>query len=514
MQEKGQQVKQKLDKGDTQLVQEFLAEVSDSLYDFCRHILGYDLLEREVHQPVCDFVQGRRLENENVVRNRKLVLMPRDSFKSTIITVGYTIMRLVLDPNLRILIASENFANSKRYLKQIREQFEQNDTLRTIYGNMVGNRDWREDYITVKGRTKSLKEPSVTCAGLDVVKVGMHYDLIICDDLVSQANITSKDQMDKVIDFYKLAICLFDTGKAAEGETQMVVIGTRWHFNDLYNHLTDNERHVFNFFKRSSYNKDGSLWFPHRLSKEVLEDRKKSLGSAFFSCQYLNEPVDAEDARFKKEWINYYEPEEIKGKKLNTYITLDPAIAQEKGSDYSAIVTVGVDSGNIKYILNYRKVKAQPYELIDMLIDEGVRFKPEAIGIEEAVFAKMLSYLMNQKMAERGDYFRIIPIKPNWTRSKEMRIMSLQPIFEYRQIKVKREHTELVDELLRFPKGAHDDVVDALAYQVDMWTVPTPEEVEKNKKGSFQWWMDLAKEPVPKYQIGKYIAKDDYANIN
>ena len=496
------------------LGREFIAEVTDSLFDFCKYILFKDKqeegieskkLQRDVHFEMCEFVEGRYLENgETELKPRKLILMPRDSFKSSIVTVGYSIKSLVVNPNLRILIASENFSNSKRYLSEIRAQFESNEILRAFYGEMVGVKDWREDYITVKQRTKILKEPSITCAGLDVVKVGMHYDLIICDDLVSDKNTTSMEMMENVINFYKLLNCLLDSSS----ESRVIVIGTRWHFNDLYNHIIENEKHLFNYFKRSAHNPDKSLFFPQRLTEKFLEDRKKSMGISFYSCQYENEPIDRAEAAFTKEMITYWSSEDLPDtNSMNRYITLDPAISESKKSDNSAIVVGGVDYDNMKYVLEYFRGKLQPYQLIDKLFEMCKRWNPQAVGIETAVFQKTLKYMFNQKMDEEKIWFNVVELESNWTKSKSMWIAALQPFFEYHQIKIGKNMPEIEDELLRYDKGRYDDLIDALSRQVSLWQIPTKPEEKKKYKGTFRYYMDMIKPKLKNYQIGKYMER-------
>lgn len=53
-------------------------------------------------------------------------------------------------------------------------------------------------------------------------------------------------------------------------------------------------------------------------------------------------------------------------------------------------------------------------------------------------------------------------------RSKNIRIEGLVPRFEVGTIFMKREMSDLVDELTTFPKGIHDDLIDALAYQLEL----------------------------------------------
>lgn len=273
-----------------QLAKHYLA----SLYWFDKDVLGYTDMETDVHLDLCEFIEGRYVDEEGEQpKDFKLCLLPRGSFKSSIVTVGYSVKSIIINPDIRILLANENFSNAKRFASEVRNHFEGNEFLRLVYGDFVGRRDWREDYFTVSRRMANFKEPTLSCAGIDVVKVGMHYDLIIADDLVSQANITTRDQMEKVIDFYRLALSLLEPGG------KMIVIGTRWHFNDLYNHIITNEGHRFNKFVRAAYKADGSLWFPSRLSEKFLDEQRKSQGSYHFACTPAGSPVLMADMSIK-----------------------------------------------------------------------------------------------------------------------------------------------------------------------------------------------------------------------
>jgi len=471
-------------------------ELVSDLFYFDKYILGYKEMEEDVHMDMCKFIDELYLpEGQDDFKPFKMILLPRGGFKTSAVTIGYSIQQIVLNPNIRILVANENFNNSKRFATEIKGHLESNELFRESYGNYVGSGDWREDYFTVSKRTINKKEPTVSCAGIDVVKVGMHYDLIIADDLVSQNNITTKEQMDKVIEFYKLALSLL------EPKGKFILIGTRWHFNDLYNHVIENEKHKFNFLIQGAYNKDGSLWFPQRLTKEFLDDQKQSQGSYIFSTQYLNSPVDDETAVFKKSSIKYYSikervymPEGYDEKKpvytlkdMNVYMSIDPAISKRKTGDFTGITVTAVDPESRKFVLHARKYKVQPKEMIDEIFNLWELYQPNEIGIETAVFQTMLQIFLMDEMRRRRKYLPIVELKANTIKSKEMRIRSLQPEFENGMVYIKPEMQDLEDELLRFPVGQHDDIIDSLAYQTGMWFTPSVSTSKEPVAGSFDW---------------------------
>lgn len=162
---------------------------------------------------------------------RKLLLMPRGTYKSTILC-SFVAREIVKNPDIRILYASETYAQAKTYLAWVRRQFESNPDIKHTAGDLVGRSDWRNDTFTVKTRKDlSKKESTLTAAGIDVTKVGMHYDLIIIDDCVSNTNTMTAGQMQKTLNWYRLLIPILEPGGT------IIVCGTRYDEEDLYGEI-------------------------------------------------------------------------------------------------------------------------------------------------------------------------------------------------------------------------------------------------------------------------------------
>jgi len=498
---------------DKNLARQAGAILTDSLFDFAKIVLGYDLIEEDVHFDLCEFLCDRYTDYNEPVKNWKLCLMPRGTFKTTIALEAFAIQQIILNPNIRILITTENFSNSKFYLSKIKKAFENNELLKSLYGDFVAPTGWREDYITVSQRTINAKEPTIMCGGVDKTITGFHYDLVIADDLVTPNNIGTIDQINKVINYYKDFNNLLDKTKPC----RVVMIGTRWNFNDLYQHIIDNEYMNFNIFIRQAHRPDGSLFFPKILPQVELDRLRLSLGNYLYSCNYENNPVDKEHAKFKSDWLRYYPANKSRPldrdcpnlEELNIYTTVDPAISERIEGDFSGIVTTGVDYENNKYVLETKRLKVNPFELINEMFEVYKRFKPLMLGIETAVFQKTLKYWIMQEMQKRNIYLPIIELKSE-QKSKEYRISALQPIVEFGSIYFSKSMVELIDEILTFPIMRHDDLIDPLAYQVPMWSPPVKRENRSVKKGTFEYYMKLAVgEKKKKYLIGH----DDYKEL-
>jgi len=161
---------------------------------------------------------------------QKLILMPRGHLKSSIVTVGYAIQRLLCDNNIRILITNAVWDQAREFLHQISDYLTVQSQLPNIFGIFkTKDTPWTRSELTIAQKNDPTKRgPTIRTAGLESVLTGSHCDLIIHDDLVELNNIQTKEQIKKVIQFHDASLDVLDPG----GE--MIDIGTRWAEDDLY----------------------------------------------------------------------------------------------------------------------------------------------------------------------------------------------------------------------------------------------------------------------------------------
>lgn len=205
---------------------------------------------------------------------------------------------------------------------------------------------------------------------------------------------------------------------------------------------------------------DGSPYFPQKLGLDVLENKKRAMGSYIFSNQYLNEIIPAELQCFKKAWFAYYEklPE-----RLTTFMFVDPAISQADTADFTGVVVVSVDVDKRWYIRYARRHKITPTGIIDLLFSLAKEFDPNVIGIEDVAYQKALLYFLDEEMRRRNVLLPVKGVKPPTDKTKEMRILAMVPRFEFGRVMLTRGLVDLELELLKFPRGSHDDLADSLA---------------------------------------------------
>jgi predicted phage terminase large subunit-like protein len=411
-------------------------------------------------------------------RNKLLILMPRGTFKSSIVTIGFTLQYILNDPDARILIDSETYGKAKNFLAEIKGHLEDNAKYRAIFKHIHGvypddNKKnpsvrWTDAAVDLACRTVKKKEPSISCSGVDRSINGMHFDLIIEDDLHSEKNVTNKEQIQQVIDHRKLANSLLDPGMPK------ITIGTRWDFQDAYNDVMTKQRDSYNIILRKAIEDDGSLLFPERLTHEFLAEQRRDQGSYIFSCQYMNNPVDDETATFKHSYMQNIEWDLVKDKPINWVVAVDPS-SEGPYSDYAAFVLAGLDAEQNLYVRQIHRSKMNYSDIITLMFDWYHRYQPRRMALETIATQSNIRYILNTEQKARGVWLPVKEIKAR-SSTKEDRIRSLAPYYEYGRVfhvNECKQLDELEYELTHFPKGENDDIIDALATVLEIATPPT-----------------------------------------
>lgn len=464
------------------------------LYFLAKEILGYDKMTEATHGELCHYTENILPNHAGIAtkefdprKNLLLLLMPRGTFKSSVVTIGFTLQYFLNEPDARILIDSETFGKSKAFLREVIGHLTGNPQYREVfraihgvYPDGEGKRDknllWTDAQLNLACRKKERKEPSLSCSGIDRSINGMHFDLIICDDLHSEKNVTNREQIQQVIDHYKLAFSLLDPGQP------MIVIGTRWDYNDLYQHILDFEKEDFNILKKSAYNPDGSLFFPEVLSEVELDKIRRRQGASIFSKQYLNEPVSDENAEFRREYIKRVPLEKIKGRPINWYLSVDPSYADPRHpntSDFAGFVLAGMDYMRdiyIRYIVRKKMMYSEVInEMFKLYTDPLFKDIKNMKIILEVIGTKSLSYELANEQKRRNTWLPVTEIK-GARDNKEERIRGLKPFYEYGHVYHVQECPQIEEleyELLHFPTGRHDDIIDPLATILEFASPPT-----------------------------------------
>jgi predicted phage terminase large subunit-like protein len=464
----------------------------------CEHFLGYTLWDK-VHDDV-----EKMLKKPS---RRKAILLPRDHSKSTFVTIAWTIQNLLRNPNLRVMLANGVWDMARKFLMEIKGQME-NSQLKYIYGDFVSAR-WNADDVIIKQRTRPYKEPSIFTTGVEAESVGMRADLIIADDLMGEKTYQTPEIREKVKRFRRSLVNLL------EPEGRMVDIMTRWHLDDTFSEIQEKESEYYDVMVRAVV-EDGKLIYPKKFSQrfdarlktfvpvpeenclDYVEYLKKTKPIDEFMSQFMNDPISSENQLFKKEFFRYWTK---RPDGLFTAMAVDLAISQRTDADYTAIVVMGMDKDWNLYVLDYLRGKWIPSEIVNNIFDMQSKWKPLGVGMEVNGFQRTLKMAAEEEMRRRSQYFGIDEIRNGPDKSKENRIKSLEPFYRRQQVYHSEwmRGKEMETELLTFPKGKHDDIIDAMAMCLPLLSPGIGVPQEEVKPGTYEYVLREARRLQNRY---------------
>jgi hypothetical protein len=470
----------------------------NDLYFFGKAILGYRQMVPHCHQPLCMFFDL----NQALI---KLCLHPRGTFKTSSVTIARNAQKAVKNVNERICIINEVADNAEGFLSTIRQHFEGNRVLRTLYSELIP-----KDYRKVPWNTKALRlnrewvgpEETIEATGILSALTSHHYTHLAYDDLISENAVKSPQVMTDTIERARK----FRSLMVDPAHSTLDMIGTRWALHDVYSHFMKMLGKQMGLYVRGAIKPNGDLLFPELLDAETLARLRDEYGEYMFSCLYMNNPRDVANQDFNVNDLRFwrwstdgqsvilYDPNgsilrEWELSKLDVTVSVDLAISEKITSDRNAVVTVGCSPLGEAIVLDTFVKRCTPLDVISHLFEVKHRFNPRVIGIESVAYQKALKYFLQAECERRREYMNVIDLKAipskrgQGNNSKEMRIRGLQPVAATGRLYILPTMHILRNELADFPLGEHDDSIDALAHQLTMWRgLLSPERIAKYKE--------------------------------
>lgn len=401
-----------------------------------------------------------------------LDLWAREHYKSTIITVGKTIQDVLRDPEITVGIFSHSRPIAKAFLRQIKREFEGNALLQELFPHIRPpekgeKRTWSEDEGIIVQRRSNPKEATIEAWGLvDGQPIGKHFALLIYDDVVTPESVTTPEMISKTTDAWRVSLNLGAHG----GRRRM--IGTRYHAADTYSVILEQgsvSPRIYPATVDGTY--DGEPVF---LSRAVLAEKRRDMGPFVFACQMLQDPLADKAQGFDAAWFRRLPGEAPAAGGMNRYIVVDPASAKKKGSDYTAMWCVGLNTDGNYYILDGIHDRLNLAERARALFELHRKWQPLLVGYERYGMQADIDF-MHMEMERQNYRFSIVELGGQMPKTD--RIRRLVPVFEQgrvyfpnRLLKMSQEQTayDLTEdfykqEYLTFPVSSHDDMLDCLA---------------------------------------------------
>jgi len=223
------------------------------------------------------------------------------------------------------------------------------------------------------------------------------------------------------------------------------------------------------------------------IAREWQEHLNSGQTDVFFR-ELRNLPISTKDSSFQKDYFHYYNiPSERsiteadlkktdadiqKDRNIETVVILDPAKTVKIHSAESAIIAIGIDLSSAKvFVRDAISEKLYPDEIYDALFGMGIRTGAKVLGIEETSLNEFIKQPIKNEMFKRGTFFELVWLKARGGMKKELRIKELVPYYRLGYIYHNASCSvmkKLEQQLLMFPRSALWDLMDCLAYLVEM----------------------------------------------
>jgi predicted phage terminase large subunit-like protein len=417
-------------------------------------------------------------------------LLPRDHAKTT--AANHLVARLIGERQgqVKVLLATATEPDALERSRTIR-RLVASDRFAEVFpwarGGVAGAK-WSERAWTVRGAEAYVEKDATLRAGsLLSLKPGARADVLVCDDLVGPDANANAAQRAKALERYLAVIDPMLTPDA-----WVLFLGTRWHDDDLYRALMD--RGV-PFFLERALDDDGAALWPERWPAERLLAKRALMGAALFDLQYQNDPTGMGGNIFRREWFHPLDriPEGARR------VGVDLAITANQRSDYTAAVEVLEDDEHNLYVAgawHERLEEGHPGWLTGLdaagtpitsgLASTGPRLSwpldrlpagfagtterypaprtLSALNIESTAF--QVTFTQELLRTTRLPARKVYPDKDKVTRARALSARYQEgKVFHLRGAPGIRE---LEAELVAFPLGEHDDLVDAAVYAADI----------------------------------------------
>lgn len=245
----------------------------------------------------------------------------------------------------------------------------------------------------------------------------------------------------------------------------------------------------------------GEPLHPERFGLNLLQKYKKTMQPRHWSALYQQNPIPDEGLFFTKDMLRFEPSVPNDLEDMHIYAAWDLAVGQRATNDYTVGIVGALDWKDDIHIIDMVRMRTDTHHIAEAILNMSKRYKVALTGIEKGPLELALRPQLEKLMAEQKYYpafaegnFALKPIT-----DKVVRARPLQGRMQQGKIYLPSNQPwadNVIHELLRFPGGLHDDIVDALSWLVRMVMQQAPPPEPRHNRGSavYASWKDRLKD--------------------
>jgi len=352
---------------------------------------------------------------------RVLIGAPRESAKTTQLSIARVLWELGRNPELRIKIVTSTDDLAADIVASIAEHISRNPRVRQVFPHLkpASRGLWpkpgaRTSRLVVARKGHS-KDPSVSGHGILSTGVGGRADLIVFDDVVDYRNAVAMPTLRGQVAQSCLEVWINLLGPRGRG----LYVATVWHQEDLTMQLKANPAWTV-WWRPARDPVTGEPLWPGRWDAEALAARELEIGPRSFARQYLLIPLSDQERTFPDEVLDAcrdanYVPGQVQvPDKWPRYAGVDLASSLGQKASYTVMMTIAVDpETKRRYPLEIVRARQHFPDTIRMIREQWQTWQPHLIYVESNAFQQAVV----QELSQRD---RSIPVKAYQTGSEKM----------------------------------------------------------------------------------------------
>jgi predicted phage terminase large subunit-like protein len=381
--------------------------------------------------------------------DRLMIFMPPRHGKSELASRRFPAWYMGRNPDKQIIAASYNSDLASDFGREVR------NIIRTNEFSRLFNVKLAEDS-RAAGRWNTDAGGAYVAAGVGTAVTGRGAHILLIDDPVKdREEAESELRRETIWNWYtSTAYTRLMPGGA------VILIQTRWHEDDLGGRLLEAEQNGGDKWVKVNLPaiKDGQALWPERYNVDALKRIKAAIGPRDFEALYQQNPTPDDGTFFLRDWFKRHDEPPKLG---HIYITSDYAVTED-GGDWTAHLVWNYHEDTLTLIDGWTGQTSA-----DVWIEELLRLfkqhRPLCYFGEAGVIVKAVKPMLTRRMNElrvfaRTEWIPSISDKPTRARAFQARAA---------MGKVSLPKTDLgekvLNQLLSFPAGKHDDLVDTCA---------------------------------------------------
>lgn len=420
-----------------------------------------------VHKDICQRLEKFSQDVAEGKSPRLMLFMPPRHGKSLIASVNFPAWHLGNNPDHEIIACSYASSLAMKFSRKVRAQLK-NPQYKLAFKDCRLSKDSQaaEEWQTTAGG-------GYVAAGVGGGITGKGAHILIIDDPVkNREEAESETTQENNYDWYTSTAYT----RLAPGGGVLVIL-TRWHDADLAGKLlTQGERGGDQWevvlypaiaTEDEKYRKKGDPLHADRYNIEALQRIKRAIPPRDWEALYQQSPVSDEGDYFRRDDFQYYDVEELELYKCTIYQAWDLAIGQKEQNDYSVGITLAIDQDDNYYVVDVARGRWDGMALVERILDFYEKWEPSVVGIEKGHINMALGPFIQKRVSERRLHKFYINELATGRRDKVLRARAIQGRLQQGKLFFPRDKAfldPLVNEMLRFPNGVHDDQIDALAW--------------------------------------------------